>query len=186
MKIDFFDVGVIQKIEVALGFELYPWQKQYLQAEDMEINPNYRWCGNSTIYAVKKLLTLGVASDDISLFIDHGSKSKAVQHMMRPMIENIDYKLKKVGFKTNLIEQKPKSCTPEKLDANSLVKPEESELKKMSKIFLIPEHSLVVLSIPCILGKIDKEEKERIKSELKEATGMDRALVVEGSFKYIP
>lgn len=56
----------------------------------------------------------------------------------------------------------------------------------MSKVFLIPKHSLVVLSIPCILGKINKEEKERIKSELKEATGMDRALVVEGSFEYIP
>lgn len=186
MKIDFSDLGVIQKIEEALNFELYPWQKQYLQDENMEINPNYRRCGNSTIYAVKKLLTLGVASDDISLFIDYGSKSKAVQHMMRPMIENIDYKLKKVGFKTNLIEQNPKSCTLEKSNANPLVKREESEMEKMSKIFLIPKHSLVVLSIPCVLGKIDKEAKERIKSELKEATGMNFALVVEGSFEYIP
>lgn len=56
----------------------------------------------------------------------------------------------------------------------------------MAKVFLIPKCNLVVLSLPCSMGKIDKEEKERIKSELKEATGMDRALVVEGSFKYIP
>ena len=55
----------------------------------------------------------------------------------------------------------------------------------MSKVFLIPKCNLVVLSLPCSMGKIDKEEKERIKSELKEATGMDLALVVEGSFKYI-
>lgn len=57
---------------------------------------------------------------------------------------------------------------------------------KMAKVFLIPKCNLVVLSLPCSMGKIDKEEKEKIKSELKEATGMDRALVVEGSFKYIP
>ncbi|MDC0751781.1 hypothetical protein [Enterococcus innesii] len=56
----------------------------------------------------------------------------------------------------------------------------------MAKVFLIPKCNLVVLSLPCSIGKIDKEEKERIKSELKESTGMHRALVVEGNFEYIP
>ncbi|WEI91429.1 hypothetical protein [Enterococcus casseliflavus] len=56
----------------------------------------------------------------------------------------------------------------------------------MAKVFLIPKCNLVVLSLPCSIGKINKEEKEKIKSELKESTGMDRALVVEGKFEYIP
>lgn len=108
MKLDFFNQDVISRIEKALGFNLYPWQVKYLQLDNMEINPNYRGCGNSTIYAVKQLLTLDDKlnltwpSKDIELLIDRGGKSKVMQGMMKPMIENIDYKLKSVGFETCL------------------------------------------------------------------------------------
>lgn len=108
MKINFNDEKTIERIEKALGFKLYPWQVRYLQSENMKINPGYRGCGNSTIYAVKQLLTLDGklnltwTSKDIEFLIDRGGKSRVMQGMMKPMIENIDYKLKSVGFETCL------------------------------------------------------------------------------------
>lgn len=106
MKLDFFNQDVINRIEKALGFTLYPWQVNYLQLDNMEINPNYRGCGNSTIFIVKQLLTLDRRlnlhwpSKDIEYLIDYKSESEMIQKMMKPMIENIDYKLKSVGFET--------------------------------------------------------------------------------------
>ncbi|MFZ6624498.1 hypothetical protein ACOXU5_02270 [Vagococcus fluvialis] len=84
----------------------------------MEINTDYRCCGNSTIYIVKQLLTLDrklnlkCSPNDIELLIDHKSKSNNMKKMMKPMIENIDYKLKSVGFDTCLVEKQSEHNEP--------------------------------------------------------------------------
>ena len=107
-KINFSDEKVISKIEKALGFKLYAWQKRYLFLDDMKINPDYRGCGNSTIYAVKKLLTLDKKislnwpSDDIRFLIDHRPEFSGMQNIMKPFILDIDRKLKSSGFETCL------------------------------------------------------------------------------------
>ena len=106
MEINFNDEQIIKRIEKALGFTLYRWQRRYLCLDDMELNPDYRCVGNSTIYIVKQLLTLDRKlnikwpSNDIELLIDHNPKSNNMKKMMKPVIENIDYKLKSVGFET--------------------------------------------------------------------------------------
>lgn len=115
MKINFNDEQIIKRIEKALGFKLYAWQRRYLCLDDMKINKDYRGCGNSTIYAVKQLLTLERKlnlqwpSNDIELLIDHNGCSKMMQKMMKPRIENIDYKLKSVGFETCLVNKRANS-----------------------------------------------------------------------------
>lgn len=115
MKINFNDEKTIKRIEKALGFTLYRWQRRYLCLDDMKINPDYRYCGNSTIYIVKQLLTLDGklnlmwSSKDIELLIDHNGGSKMMQNMMKPMIESINYKLKSVGFETCLVDKNPNS-----------------------------------------------------------------------------
>ncbi len=111
MKINFNDEQTIKLIEKALGFTLYRWQRRYLCLDDMKLNPDYRCVGNSTIYIVKQLLTLDKnlnlkwSLNDIELLIDHNPKSNNMKKMMKPMIENIDYKLKSVGFETCLVEK---------------------------------------------------------------------------------
>lgn len=120
MKINFNDEQTIKLIEKALGFTLYRWQRRYLCLDDMEINTDYRCCGNSTIYIVKQLLTLDrklnlkCSSNDIELLIDHKSKSVNMKKIMKPMIESIDYKLKSVGFETCLVELRTTNLVVEK------------------------------------------------------------------------
>lgn len=112
-SLDFLDKEVIRKIEKALGLKLYMWQIRYLSLDDMKINPDYRGCGNSTIYAVKKLLTLDKNlslnwdASDIRFLIDHKSGFSRMQRIMRPFILDIDKKLKSVGFKTCIRGTKP-------------------------------------------------------------------------------
>lgn len=107
-SLDFLDKEVIRKIEKALGFKLYRWQIRYLSLDDMKINPDYRGCGNSTIYAVKKLLTLDKRlsltwmSSDIKFLIDFKPECGGVQRAMKPFVMDIDMKLKSVGFETCL------------------------------------------------------------------------------------
>lgn len=118
MKVNFNDEQNIKLIEKALGFTLYRWQRRYLCLDDMVINTDYRCCGNSTIYIVKQLLTLDrklnlkCSPNDIELLIDHNSKSNNMKKMMKPMIENIDYKLKSVGFDTCLVEKQSEYNEP--------------------------------------------------------------------------
>ena len=105
-SLDFLDKEVIRKIEKALGFKLYRWQIRYLYLNDMKISPDYRGCGNSTIYAVKKLLTLDKNlslnwdASDIRFLIDHRPGFSRMQRKMRPFILDIDKKLKSSGFET--------------------------------------------------------------------------------------
>ncbi|MDN5440231.1 MAG: hypothetical protein L0F96_03325 [Lactococcus lactis] len=107
-SLDFLDKEDIRRIEKALGFKLYRWQIRYLSLDDMKINPDYRGCGNSTIYAVKKLLTLDKnlslnwGASDIRFLIDHRPGSSRMQRIMRPFILDIDKKLKSAGFETCL------------------------------------------------------------------------------------
>ena len=59
MKVNFNDEQNIKLIEKALGFTLYRWQRRYLCLDDMEINTDYRCCGNSTIrYHLANILNL--------------------------------------------------------------------------------------------------------------------------------
>lgn len=135
-KINFSDKKVISKIEKSLGFKLYAWQKQYLFLDDMKINPDYRGCGNSTIYAVKKLLTLDKKislnrpSNDIIFLIDHRPEIVGMQNIMKPFILDIDRKLKSSGFETCLYETKMSNETLNSFRNMSLLGTSVEELNK--------------------------------------------------------
>ncbi|MBW9298288.1 hypothetical protein D9N16_05835 [Lactococcus raffinolactis] len=135
-KINFSDGKVISKIEKALGFKLYAWQKRYLFLDDMKINHDYRGCGNSTIYAVKKLLTLDKKislnwdSNDIRFLIDHRPEFSGMQNIMKPFILDIDRKLKSSGFETCLYGTKMSNETLNSFCAMSLVGTSDEELNK--------------------------------------------------------
>lgn len=86
-----------------MGFTLYPWQKHYL-LNDFGLNHNYRYAGNTTIYAIKKLLTLKEAID-----IDSRSISKLCDYNLagsigwfRTDLKIINDKLTSAGFITCL------------------------------------------------------------------------------------
>ena len=136
IKINFSDRKVISKIEKALGFKLYAWQKRYLFLDDMKINPDYRGCGNSTIYAVKKLLTLDKKislnrhSNDIRFLIDHRPEIIGMQNIMKPFILDIDRKLKSSGFKTCLYETKMSNETLNSFRTMSPIGNSAEELNK--------------------------------------------------------
>lgn len=140
MKVNFNDEQNIKLIEKALGFTLYRWQRRYLCLDDMVINTDYRCCGNSTIYIVKQLLTLDrklnlkCSPNDIELLIDHNSKSNNMKKMMKPMIENIDYKLKSVGFDTCLVEKNETITNNDK----------STTLNEMDLVFKMGQLALVV------------------------------------------
>lgn len=160
MNFDLNNPEVIKKIEKALGFSLYRWQRRYLSLENMKINPDYRSCGNSTIFIVKQLLTLDRklnltwASNDIELLIDHNSKDKNMQKLMKPMIETIDYKLKSVGFETCLIRPKKQSEMVINLTVDGL----DETLKKVEKYCKLINEAAIKL-----------EQAEEISKKLKNA-----------------
>lgn len=93
----------IKKIEQAMGFKLYPWQRYYLYF-GFELSEYYRGAGNTTIYAIKKLLTLEEELDlnkdeDLFKLVDY-CPNERVLHMFRPTISDINDKLKSVGLRT--------------------------------------------------------------------------------------
>lgn len=98
-----FTEEVISKIETAMGFMLYPWQKHYL-LNDFGLNHNYRCAGNTTIFAIKKLLTLkeviDINSKDISKLCDF-NPARSIG-WFRNDLKIINDKLTSVGFITCL------------------------------------------------------------------------------------
>lgn len=94
-----------KQIELAMGFKLYSWQKHYL-INDFSIDYNYRGVGNTTIYAIKKLLTLeeniDIDSSDISKLIDYKPLGITNLNLFRKEIKEINDKLVAVGFVTCL------------------------------------------------------------------------------------
>lgn len=98
-----FTHEVISRIEKAMGFTLYPWQKHYL-LNDFGLNHNYRCAGNTTIFAIKKLLTLkeviDIDSNDISKLCDF-NPARSVG-WFRSDLKIINDKLTSVGFITCL------------------------------------------------------------------------------------
>lgn len=93
----------IKKIEQAMGFRLYPWQRYYLDF-GFELNRHYRCAGNTTIYAIKKLLTLEEELDlnkdeDLFKLVDYCPSMRAL-NAFRSTIEDINDKLKSVGLRT--------------------------------------------------------------------------------------
>ena len=135
-SLDFLDKEDIRRIEKALGFKLYRWQIRYLSLDDMKINPDYRGYGNSTIYAVKKLLTLDKnlslnwGASDIRFLIDHRPGSSRMQRIMRPFILDIDKKLKSAGFETCLKGTKMSGETVNSFRNMSLLGTSVEELNK--------------------------------------------------------
>lgn len=94
---------MIKKIEKALGFKLYPWQTNYL-LNDFALNRNYRGCGNTTIYAIKKLITINEEididkTDDLLKLIDYCPSSIALKSLKK-MIIDINDKLLQENIKT--------------------------------------------------------------------------------------
>ena len=104
-----FTQEVIERIELAMGFKLYKWQEHYL-LNDFGLNRNYRCAGNTTIYAIKKLLTLKEVID-----IDSRSISKLCDYnpagsigWFRNDLQMINEKLTSVGFITCLkVKEEP-------------------------------------------------------------------------------
>ncbi|MBS7578446.1 MULTISPECIES: hypothetical protein [unclassified Enterococcus] len=102
---DIINYDDTKKIEFALGFELRYFQIRYLLGET-QLNSDYRNQGNSTIFAVKELLTkkgrydYDLDSSDLSLFIDYRGNSTIMRRIMRPMIKEINRKLVEAGFHT--------------------------------------------------------------------------------------
>ena len=86
-----------------MGFELRYFQMQYLLGETT-LNSDYRYQGNSTIFAVKKLICkegeYDLNTSDVGLFIDYRGGSFRMQKIMRPMIKELNQKLISAGFKT--------------------------------------------------------------------------------------
>lgn len=97
-----FTNKVIKKIEEAIGFKLYPWQKSFLEKE-FELNHKYRCVGNSTIFAIKKLLTINdrfsIESSRVAELFDYVPLGF---QMDRNFIEGINKKLLSAGFDTCL------------------------------------------------------------------------------------
>jgi len=50
----------------------------------------------------------------------------------------------------------------------------------MSKLYYVAEKDLMVLSLPP--GVIDRENRERIKTEIKENSGVSNVIIYEGEF----
>lgn len=98
-----FTHEVISRIEKAMGFTLYTWQKHYL-LNDFGLNHNYRCAGNTTIFAIKKLLTLkeviDIDSNDISKLCDF-NPTRSVG-WFRSDLKIINDKLTSAGFITCL------------------------------------------------------------------------------------
>lgn len=98
-----FTEEVMSKIEKAMGFTLYPWQKHYL-LNDFGLNHNYRCAGNTTIFAIKKLLTLKevieIDSNNISKLCDF-NPGRSIG-WFRNDLKIINDKLTSVGFITCL------------------------------------------------------------------------------------
>ena len=98
-----FTEEVISKIEKAMGFTLYPWQKHYL-LNDFGLNHNYRCAGNITVFAIKKLLTLeeviDIDSNNISKLCDF-NPARSIG-WFRTDLKLINNKLTSVGFITCL------------------------------------------------------------------------------------
>lgn len=104
-----FTEEVISKIEKAMGFTLYPWQKHYL-LNDFGLNHNYRGVGNTTIFAIKKLLTLKevieIDSNNISKLCDFNPARS--MGWFRNDLKMINDKLTSAGFITCLkVKDKP-------------------------------------------------------------------------------
>lgn len=100
-----FTQYTIKQIELAMGFKLYKWQEHYL-LNDFNINHNYRCAGNTTIYAIKKLLTLkeviDINSNNIGKLIDYNPSGRMALNIFREELKEINEKLVAVGFVTCL------------------------------------------------------------------------------------
>lgn len=103
-----FNRDTIKRIEVAMGFKLYAWQKIYLEDDTFQLNTKYRKCGNTTIYTIKKLLSLdepvNLNTNDISKLIDYKSTERMSIRINRDIIKRINNKLIEVGFKTCAVD----------------------------------------------------------------------------------
>lgn len=104
-----FTQEVIERIELAMGFNLYKWQEHYL-LNDFGLNHNYRCAGNTTIYAIKKLLTLkeviDIDSNNISKLCDF-NPARSIG-WFRNDLKMINDKLTSIGFVTCLkVNQEP-------------------------------------------------------------------------------
>lgn len=100
-----FNQEVIKRIEAAMGFKLYKWQQNYLMNE-FNLNHNYRMVGNTTIYAIKKLLTLekviNINSNFISDLCDYDPTGRMSHGWFKKELKSINDKLLSVGFATCL------------------------------------------------------------------------------------
>lgn len=135
----------IKKIEQAMGFKLYPWQRYYLYF-GFELSEYYRGAGNTTIYAIKKLLTLEEELDlnkdeDLFKLVDYCPSMRAL-NAFRSMIEDINDKLKSVGLRT---------CV--------------RDTNKMLTVEITTNRETGATEVKCNGKKTDTEELERIKIE---------------------
>lgn len=106
-----FTQEVIERIELAMGFKLYKWQEHYL-LNDFGLNHNYRCAGNTTIYAIKKLLTLeeviDIDSFEIRRLCDYDPTGKGHIGWFKKELRFINDKLTLGGFITCLkVNQEP-------------------------------------------------------------------------------
>ena len=98
-----------KKVEEALGFKLYNWQKEYIRM-DCDDMPSYRACGRTTAFVLRYLLNYEVKICRSCLKLpeyynwafpideEHGKNYKREWYPW--FVKDIDTKLKHTGLET--------------------------------------------------------------------------------------